>query len=54
MQEFTEAVKKDDPGFYEKLINNLPYQRAYLFGTLKHKIDKPHAWLESMFVKKKI
>lgn len=51
-QEFEDFIRKTDPQFLPELIENTPYQRAYLSGTVKHKIEEPYAWLESMFVKK--
>ena len=51
-EKFLETLKKDDPKFYEEATNNIPYQRAYLFGILWHTHLEPQAYLESMHVKK--
>lgn len=51
-REFEDFIRKTDPAFLPTLIENTPYQRAYLFGTLNHNLSEPFAWLESMFVKK--
>lgn len=52
LEEFKKAIKEDDPVFYKKMINNIPYQRAYLYGHLWHNHPDPHAYLNSMHVKK--